>query len=169
MTDAEFRKLRKRAGVCVQCGRDDAYTMGKRSLCERCAEMYRGYFSKYMLDNEKREKRSSMMRDTWDGRKLDGLCPRCGTRPSGNGYVLCSICRAKQRNYMRRYRNNPPRGEYGVCWTCNKNEVLQGKKLCQECYEKAVKNCEAATKARLEKQFHTLRATGAETTSSRTS
>ena len=38
MTQKEFRDLRKKAGVCRDCGKEDAYTMAGRTYCAECAE-----------------------------------------------------------------------------------------------------------------------------------
>lgn len=62
------------------------------------------------------------------------------THEDNDRILLCDSCRAKRRIYMAMYNNHPPRGEYGICWTCNKREAIPGKRLCPECAKKAKRN-----------------------------
>lgn len=152
MTQSEFRQKRKHAGVCVQCGREDAYTMTGRSLCADCAEYFSRKQSEYRKDPDKWAKMQACKKDIRETRKANGLCPMCG-KSANSGYVLCDSCRAKRRNYMNRYNNHPPRGEYGICWRCNKRESIPGKRLCPECYKKAVETCRMTAKKRRESKL----------------
>lgn len=135
MTQSEFRKKRKSAGVCVQCGREDAFTMVGRSLCDRCAAMARESNSRWYIKNS--EKILSDRTKLKESRKANGLCPVCG-KPANDGFVMCGPCRKKRSDYRKRHRIRVPRGECGVCYRCNKKEAISGKRMCLECYEKAV-------------------------------
>ena len=49
----EYRALRKRLKLCVQCGKQDEHTISGRSYCFSCAEKYR------RLSKENYKKKSS--------------------------------------------------------------------------------------------------------------
>lgn len=152
MTQSEFRQKRKHAGVCIQCGREDAFTMVGRSYCDRCATQARESAARKRADPVKNNAMNANKKKIREARKSKGLCPTCG-KPANSGYVLCDSCRAKRRNYMNKYNNHPPRGEYGICWTCNKREAIPGKRLCHECYEKAVETCRMMTEMEKERKL----------------
>lgn len=135
MTDTEFRRLRRKAGVCTRCGKIDAYTMGGRSACAECAAVGRANKRLHDAIPEERQKHYESHRKYQQERREQGLCPTCG-RPATPGYSTCPYCRAKHRNYMRQYRNSFQRGQNGICWLCNKTEAVPGRRVCQDCYEK---------------------------------
>lgn len=139
VTDKEFYRLRKKAGVCVQCGQEDAFTMAGRSRCSRCAEMGAESKRKLRTVEEKKIRMNAQHNDMEQKRRDMGLCPMCG-RPATPGYITCEYCRAKKRNWQRNRRNSFHRGENGICWTCNKNKSLPGKHLCQSCYDMTLLN-----------------------------
>ena len=56
MTQKEFRDLRKKAGVCRDCGKEDAYTMAGRTYCAECAEKDRLRKEEARKCPEKRQK-----------------------------------------------------------------------------------------------------------------
>lgn len=138
MTDSEFYRLRKKAGVCPRCGREDAFTMTGRSFCADCAEKARANKAAQYAVEEKKIRMYAQHCNGQKKRRDMGLCPTCG-RPATPGYSTCEYCRAKHRNYMRNYRNSFTRGQYGICWQCNKREALPGKRVCQSCYDMKIR------------------------------
>lgn len=128
---AKYRE-RKDAGLCVSCGKQDAYTLAGRSQCAECAERSRRNW--HRCGNDRR-------RDRYYLRKANGLCVDCG-KPAIEGHVRCKYHAEKVRwnnkLYGRRRQDekgvNFPRGENGLCYRCNKRENLPGMKICHSCY-----------------------------------
>lgn len=140
ISEKEFYEMRKRAGLCPKCGREDAYTMAGRVMCAECAEKARIKAERRRKDPDKRETMYNSVKSIKHARKADGLCPECGGKPV-DGRVRCVSCTIKSMAYKRKCRGGPiPRGEYGVCWTCNRESALPGKRLCKSCYDKACRN-----------------------------
>lgn len=149
--------MRKKHHICTVCGNEDAYTMVGRSLCSECADKFAKYRKERLKDPDKKKKAKESKKKLYDMRKEQGLCPYCGKKATG-GFVTCDRCRLKSRKASnmsneKKYGTRP-RGEYGVCWTCNKKEVMQGKRLCKDCYEKALRSIDIANKKRIEKEIY---------------
>lgn len=132
----DYYRARQR---CVSCGQQDAFTLIGKRLCADCTEKAAQQSKEY--DREHRQERNAYKMEWTRKRKEMGLC-RCG-RPSEGGYARCARCRARE-NAQR--RKNPLR-DYSVCWTCKKNPVMDGKKLCRECWEQSCRNLEKAREA----------------------
>lgn len=140
ISEKEFYNMRKRAGVCPKCGELDAFTMAGRVLCADCAERAKVNMERMRNDPEKRSAMCKSVKKLKQSRKDAGLCPDCGGNPM-QGHVKCVACVRRDRSYKRKYRGGTkPRGQYGICWTCNKKQVIPDKRLCQECYDKLIKN-----------------------------
>ena len=93
MNQQEFRALRKKAGVCRDCGREDAYTMAGRTYCAECAEKDRHRKEMARKDPEKRERMLTQNRKKVARHKAAGICPCCGKRPTYPGKTLCGTKR----------------------------------------------------------------------------
>lgn len=150
--------MRKKAGVCVHCGEEDAYTMNGRSLCSECAEKWATWNrERKKKSQDARERAKQSQKKIYNTRREQGLCPYCGGKPA-IGYITCDKCRAKSRKRANKCNERKygirPRGEYGMCWTCNKNEALPGMRLCQTCYDKSAKALDIANKTRIEKGIY---------------
>lgn len=150
--DKRMRELMKKDNRCIQCGKQDAYTLNGRSRCSVCAEASRARdraryetHGSYEAQKAKREKRAA-----------NGLCVRCG-RIAPTGRRVCQLCVGHTNKNLRKRRisdgMNWPRGSNGICWTCNKEPVLEGKKLCQSCYDKAIAAQARATEWHRENGF----------------
>ncbi len=146
----EFRALRKRAGICRDCGQEDAYTMAGRTYCFDCAKKQRIAKQKARNDPQTRRKMLDQHTHMKDTRKANGLCPTCGRKTDGE-HALCPYCRAKARKSTARHRakQNPsvnyPRGSNGICFQCNKAPVMDSKKLCADCYAVKLRHCQSLT------------------------
>ena len=135
--DKKVRQIRKKEGLCIQCGKEDAYTMAGRSRCADCAEKMREADKRrYKKDGKKRNDQA------YQQRIERGLCVRCGKHPVPPGRRICDLCvKQTQRNTRKRFieqGGNWPRGENGICWTCNKEPVIPGQRVCAACYEKVL-------------------------------
>ena len=122
---------------------------------------YTEYHRQYYLDHKQK-----IVRDTKERRELlikCHMCRECGKQDAYtlNGHTKCADCverdterRREQRGYQPAWARekkpektiNYPRGANGICWTCNKKPRLEGKKLCAECYGKAVENAKKASR-----------------------
>ncbi|MBP5717860.1 MAG: hypothetical protein J6X53_02620, partial [Abditibacteriota bacterium] len=120
-----YYKSRQR---CVLCGGQDAYTLNDRSLCADCAEKRRIITKNY---RDAHPEQIKAYRAEYDKtRRAAGLCHTCG-KPTKNGRSRCPGCQSKENRRRREKLRedgvvNLPRGENGVCWTCNKRPALHG-------------------------------------------
>lgn len=137
---------------CVRCGAQDAFTLIGKRLCAECTAKAAQSCKRY--EQEHRQERTAYKRE-WRQKCRDaGLCPRCA-KPVDGGYVICKRCRVKdnvRREKKRRENGVSPyyMRDESVCWTCKKRPVMEGKKLCLECYEKSVRNVAKARAKQVE-------------------
>lgn len=138
MEITEYRRLLKKHHLCRECKKQDAYTLAGRTYCCECAERGRKAKAEARKDDEKREKMLESKRQQLARYIAERKCVRCGKGLKEKERRLCSICAAIQRQDMRksRIKRGLPtcRGVNGICWQCNKKPVLEGKKVCAECY-----------------------------------
>lgn len=137
MTVSEWRRHLKKHHICRECGQTDAYTLGGRTCCYDCAEKQRKAKALARKDPLKHEKMLQSKREQIARYKAENRCVRCGKQLT-NGKRMCGICYASQRAASRRSKGCTPRME-GVCWQCNKEPCMDGKKLCRACYDAKVK------------------------------
>lgn len=112
--------------------------MNGHSLCADCMEKDAEYKRKLRAKNP--YKYSDEQKKIRDRRKKEGRCTRCGRElPYQYSFKTCPICRIETRNRLRNIRANTDKnihGHNGICWTCNKNPAIDGKKMCEDCYSK---------------------------------
>lgn len=146
-TSRQTKQYLKYQHKCVHCWKMDAYTLNGHSLCADCIEKEAGYKRKARLKNpyKYRDEQKAIR----DKRRKEGKCTRCGRElPHEYSFKTCPVCRIETRNRLRNIRADTDkniRGQNGVCWTCNKNPVMDGKKMCEDCYSKnyiVIKNIE---------------------------
>lgn len=139
---AEYRKKLKRAHVCRDCKTQDAYTLAGRTYCFDCAEKQRIAKQNAREDPAKKEKMLLQKREQIERYRAKNKCLRCG-KQLHNGERLCGMCQELQRRALRKSRGSVPRFYGVICWQCNKQPCMDGKRLCRSCYEKKVKTaCE---------------------------
>lgn len=136
MLEAEYRKKLKQHHICRDCKKIDAYTLSGRTYCYECAEKNRIAKEKARQDPEKKERMLQQKREHLARYREQHRCLRCG-RSIDTEKRVCEICAFKQREAQKKSRGSLPRTE-GVCWQCNKNPVMQGKRVCAECYPQKV-------------------------------
>jgi hypothetical protein len=99
---------RRASGLCVVCG-EEANGFAR---CPGCREVLRQYQALYK--RRKGKKWYTKLREHW---RKQGRCPRCG-RPPQPGRKKCPQCLAKDREYLRRWRQdhsaNTKAGENGA-------------------------------------------------------
>lgn len=135
--DKRMREIMKREHRCIQCGKQDAYTLNGRSRCSVCAEKGRIADKKRYTTHCSPEATKAVR----ENRGAQGLCVRCG-RIAPPGRRVCQLCVSRTNKNLRDRKiaegMNYPRGSNGIYWTCNKEPVMEGKKICQSCYEKTM-------------------------------
>ena len=139
----DYNALLKASHLCRNCKRQDGRTLNGFVLCWEC--MTKEYESQRKLrsDETYKAKRRIYENARYAQRKADGKCPCCGRKLYTTAYKTCSHCRAlkrKSKNKADAERRalegvNWPRGANGYCWRCNKRKAMEGKKLCEECYQ----------------------------------
>ena len=144
LTVKTFRQMRKKAHICRDCGKEDAYTMVGKTYCAECTEKNRKAKEIARLDPERKAKMLEQHKAMQEHRKTNGLCPICG-RPVSDGHVWCSKCRAKNRNYLYKRRHEKGQRTWDErtsgenCFLCGK-PVVEGKKLCREHMVQRIEN-----------------------------
>lgn len=130
----ELRVSCKRLHICVQCYKQDAYTLVGRTLCADCAAKDAArHRQKYSL-KEEAEKRKEERRLKRQRHIENHECTECGKKlPQNYTYRLCARCRGRKR---RRWKKKDMRGVDGMCSRCGKELCMEGKRLCAKCYEK---------------------------------
>ena len=150
----EFYSMRKKAGVCTQCGREDAFTMAGRAKCAECAEKHRLHQAARLADPVKKKAAADRVKAKKEERAAAGLCTDCG-RPTEPPYRWCPTCRAKGRARHHEAYVFTYRGLDGTCYMCNKAPAEKGKRLCRECADKCRANLVQANRDNAD---HTWRA-----------
>lgn len=143
----EWYHMRKNAHVCVQCGRQDKRTLSGMSTCLFCATR-RNKNARENRDKARDRETDAARKARWIAA---GLCSTCGGEKEEPERAMCINCRVKSRlRYERnKYKNGwkPPRGANGMCWQCNSAPVVNGKKLCPDCYAVKLRSIAIATAA----------------------
>lgn len=137
------REYRARIGFCTVCGQNKAEP--HRKMCYECLGKEQDRYQATGKTQQAKENDRLRKQESSKKRLLESMCPRCGKHKSVNG-GLCGRCRA----YGKRYRDNnrqdiarSERPDYGICYICGKKEVLDGKKVCADCYETRLKTLPA--------------------------
>lgn len=134
----QTRQYLKHQHKCVNCWKMDAYTLNGHTLCADC------------MEKEAKQKRKARAKNPYkfrdeqkkilEKRRTEGKCTRCGRElPCQYSFKTCPTCRTYGRNRLRNIRADTDkniRGYNGICWICNKNPAIEGKKICEDCYSK---------------------------------
>lgn len=142
---------------CIECHKIDAYTLSGKAKCYECLEKDRERSAIYREKNHDLvNQKQKELRKRW---KEEHKCSRCGNKlPENYGFLLCNRCRIETRknknNRTLLSGVNLPRGDNGICWQCNKNPVIEGKRLCFDCYKSKMKLLEKAMERNREVKKH---------------
>lgn len=113
----ELRENRKKAGICVTCGKRksaDGYCN-----CDICRQYYKKASKKTRQNHEK-----------------NGLCTRCGKENKYQSYKICKECRRKELLVKSKKFI-----EQGLCRTCGKNPIRDvDSTLCERCHTRLLVN-----------------------------
>ena len=138
--EKERREWLKEHHFCVECGKQDAYTLNGKYRCYECNEKH----NKKSKDTYNSEKMKIYNKVKYTECKNNGICVICKKRKAVDGKSQCSVCLAKSREkYHKNNSSVMPRylwSSYGLCYRCgNKldgqlNTNGDKSKLCSVCY-----------------------------------
>lgn len=138
----------KSIGICVRCHKRKAEP--NKVMCMECADKDAEYTKRRReMDLAHIKAREA---EKYQELKESGICVRCKRRAATPGYVDCPSCRGKVRRKRYLERQDIERSErpsYGLCYICG-SPVVEGKKVCESCYEKRLKAMEACLQKRPE-------------------
>jgi len=136
-TKREWAKMRRDAGLCVDCGAKDARTINGKCWCLQCSRKR----SARARANRNPEHESELRLARKEKRIAAGMCSVCGKPKEEPDKKMCIDCRVKAKYRKEKHKINSgwmPRGVNGKCWQCNKEMAIEGKRLCQSCYDTKV-------------------------------
>lgn len=110
----QYYENKKSKGLCPHCGNKSEEN---RIVCQSCQ----------LKHNER-------IRNMRNRRIEEGLCPRCGLRPTSENRRHCSEC-AKRRSETIKIRIKRLISE-GICPVCGQRSPIDGKQYCELCLSK---------------------------------
>ena len=131
--ERENRRLLVKCHLCRDCGKQDANTLGGHSYCFECNEKRNEWGRIYRARNK--ERINAKRREQYASRKSQNMCGLCGRpMPINDPHSTCPRCRGLE---YKRFISKYERKRVGnVCYQCCNAPPMEGKKLCQECYDK---------------------------------
>lgn len=121
------RHYYKRIGRCPYCGREKLY--GEEKSCPEC----RAKSSAYSMRRDRikyNKNHADWSRKTYEERKQQGICIRCGKHKAKEGQCRCEYCIAKDTRARQTREFHLSRFERGLCRWCD-NPVEEGFKVCE--------------------------------------
>ena len=132
--------------LCTRCKKQDSYTLIGRAICYECALKRREYGKKRYRDNVK--KNPDYNKERYNNYKKQRICTTCHKRQAQEGHIECSVCLGKHKKYYYEHKVKSCDREdaiaNGMCYTCLKEKVKPGYKVCERCYENLVKASQKA-------------------------
>jgi len=142
----------KEKKICVRCKSQKARP--NKILCFDCADKQskidKNRYSKYtpIQKEEFKKKVQYNFFKRYHKRRDNRQCVKCGKNLTVKykNNIWCTECRIKEINkvhkkcYPNGYLSKHEWGSFGLCSICGKRPFINGKKLCQACYDKVVKN-----------------------------
>ena len=134
----DWRRMLKKAHMCLDCKKQDAYTFAGHVYCYECnAERNKKArearaAGRGQIENERKKQWRDRMRQ-------EHKCIICGaTIPEFDARTRCAKCRAKTAAATRKYyrKTHEPILTWNACRFCGGKPLVEGKKLCRECYAK---------------------------------
>lgn len=78
-----------------------------------------------------------MNKETYEFRKTNGICVRCGKEMARTNRVMCEACAEKER--VRRSEDRAALSKMNLCPKCGQNRLYGDEKMCLDCREKMYK------------------------------
>lgn len=132
---ARYEYLKSR-NICVACGKEKA--LENNVHCLICKMDARESKKKFRENHKERLKEyiKENMESIYKKRKEAGICVKCGTRKTENGFATCKTCRAKARN---KYKSKREEREYlNLCRLCGAKSLYKNTKVCEKCYKERI-------------------------------
>ncbi len=137
----ENRKFMIEQGLCPECRLNTLY--GDEHICLEC-KAKKALYKKPATEKQKQQMKQ-YSKTTYQQRKENGICTRCGKRKAEDGKVKCRIC-LNHDAYLHRKREfqkgniNEVKEKNNLCYMCgNKIDVKSGK-LCSKCLKRCEEN-----------------------------
>lgn len=137
----ETYALLKRLHLCVNCKKQDAYTLSGRPRCYECTER-NNMNAKKSRENKPKEDINKYRNALRQRHREEHRCIYCGKQlVAADRHTSCYRCRLKANKLKvdKRRKNGvlarDTLRDNGICWNCSKRPVMPGKKLCAECYK----------------------------------
>lgn len=89
-----YLRMQKR---CIQCGGRDERTERGLTLCSGCAQKQRELPSMERFV----ERYKAQQKRLREERREAGVCTKCGGERDEAGFLMCTSCREKQREYLK--------------------------------------------------------------------
>lgn len=133
----EWARMRKEAHLCIECGKQDKRTLNGKCQCLQCAKK---------KNDRRRETRDPAhekeLREARKARWVEaGRCSQCGGPKEEPDKAMCATCKVKHKMRKTKWQISHgwlPRGANGKCYQCNREQAMEGKKLCPACYAKKI-------------------------------
>lgn len=138
----ENRIKLKEMGICPKCQTEMLF--GDERTCLKCKERAAVYRETHPLNQVEKmrmmESNRKRAKSKYKECSENGICTRCGKRPSKPGRKKCAICLLKDAEVHRiRYKSEKMSREEkeakGLCIYCGKPLDHTHRKLCAECWE----------------------------------
>ena len=147
----EWAQMRKAAHVCVDCGKQDKRTLDGKCQCLQCAKK-RADRRRELRDPQHDKELRAARKAKW---KAAGLCTTCGQPKEEADKAMCATCKVKfklRKAKQKIKEGKLPRGANGKCYQCNRAPAIEGKRLCQACYDKKIETLRENAKNRWKKE-----------------
>ena len=136
---AEEYHFYKRLGICVRCHKEQAEP--NRVMCWECSDKEK---EKYRIKREeKKEEYNKRDLNKYNRLKELGICTYCKHEKAMPGKYKCKNCLCKLKRKRDAKRTDIMRYErvsYGLCYICGKEELKDGFRVCEKCYQTRL-NC----------------------------
>ena len=129
--------------------------MGDETVCPECRARNTNNVLTKRNRSEYNTYHNEWSKITYQNRKKQGMCTRCGKRKATEGMTTCALCRARD-NETRIARvgthDRSERTENGTCYFCD-NPVKKGYKVCEKHYQMNVENAEKGRKTQEAQEY----------------
>lgn len=124
----------KEKGICIDCGKERA--MFNRVRCPECLDKVKENAEATRSEASK-EQRRQKQREKFKWCQANGICTNCLKRKATIG-KSCTECYAKRKK-KEPIKKRDLWAYTDKCMLCG-GERIEGKKVCQKCYERCRKN-----------------------------
>lgn len=144
MDQNKYRKLLKKAHLCRECKKQDAFTLAGHTLCAECRARNTELRAKTRKNNPQHER--DIAKKRYYERKKQGICANCGKRKPEKDRSLCKVCitKANKKRALEAYAKRCEAEYKKLCAICKSSPRIKEKRVCENCYKKLILNLEKA-------------------------